>query len=83
MPMVANDAPLARFGSSRALSSSFALASMRRQALHAARLELAHPRTGAEMSWETPLPADMRGVLDALEADLRESKGGIADEGRS
>lgn len=48
-----------------------ALASMHRQALHAAQLQLAHPRTGRSMQWESPLPADMRGVLEALEADLR------------
>ncbi|MGH8259398.1 MAG: RluA family pseudouridine synthase, partial [Steroidobacteraceae bacterium] len=53
-----------------------ALASIRRQALHAARLELAHPRTGAVMSWEAPMPADMQAVLAALEADLSASAGG-------
>ncbi len=52
-----------------------ALASMRRQALHAARLRLEHPRTGRAMSWEAPLPADMQRVLTALEADLRASAG--------
>lgn len=52
-----------------------ALESMHRQALHAAKLELAHPRTGRDMSWESPLPADMRSVLAALEADLEVSSG--------
>ena len=47
-----------------------ALASLHRQALHAAKLKLAHPRTGREMSFEAPLPEDMQRVLAALEADL-------------
>jgi 23S rRNA pseudouridine1911/1915/1917 synthase len=38
-----------------------------RQALHAARLGFAHPRTGAVLSFETPLPPDMVALLDALE----------------
>jgi 23S rRNA pseudouridine1911/1915/1917 synthase len=40
-----------------------------RQALHAARLKLAHPLTGRELDWETPMPADMQELLDVLEAD--------------
>ena len=47
-----------------------ALRGMRRQALHAARLELAHPEHGDWRSWEAPLPADFQDVLDGLEADL-------------
>ena len=38
-----------------------------RQALHAAALELLHPRTGKLVSWSAPLPADMKKLL----ADLR------------
>jgi 23S rRNA pseudouridine1911/1915/1917 synthase len=40
-----------------------------RQALHAARLTLAHPQTGREHTWEAPLPPDMQHLLQALEAD--------------
>jgi 23S rRNA pseudouridine1911/1915/1917 synthase len=40
-----------------------------RQALHAARLVVDHPRTGVRMAFEAPLPADMRRVLDALRAE--------------
>jgi len=47
-----------------------ALQNMRRQALHAARLEFAHPETGDWVGWNAPLPDDFQGVLDALEADL-------------
>jgi len=35
-----------------------------RQALHAAELAFVHPRTGVEMSWNEPLPADMKHLLD-------------------
>jgi len=34
-----------------------------RQALHAARLELVHPRTGRTRHWESPLPEDFRTLL--------------------
>ncbi|MDP2135208.1 MAG: 23S rRNA pseudouridine(1911/1915/1917) synthase RluD [Sulfuritalea sp.] len=37
-----------------------------RQALHAWRLALRHPATGAEMAWESPLPADFAQLLEAL-----------------
>ncbi len=37
-----------------------------RQALHAARLAFAHPRTGDPMVLEAELPADLEGVLKAL-----------------
>jgi 23S rRNA pseudouridine1911/1915/1917 synthase len=39
----------------------------KRQALHAAELELVHPRGGKPMRWSAPLPADMKKLL----ADLR------------
>jgi len=45
------------------------LAGFSRQALHAARLALRHPRSGAELSWEAPVPPDMQGLLDALVED--------------
>jgi 23S rRNA pseudouridine1911/1915/1917 synthase len=37
-----------------------------RQALHAARLALIHSGTREELSWESPLPADISGLLDSL-----------------
>ncbi len=48
-----------------------ALDSFKRQALHAARLQLDHPRTGRTMQWEAPLPEDMTGLIEALAADVR------------
>jgi 23S rRNA pseudouridine1911/1915/1917 synthase len=40
-----------------------------RQALHAWRLALVHPATGAEMAWESPLPADFAQLLEDLRHD--------------
>jgi 23S rRNA pseudouridine1911/1915/1917 synthase len=37
-----------------------------RQALHAFRLALIHPDSGAEMAWEAPLPADFAALLEQL-----------------
>ncbi len=37
-----------------------------RQALHAARLDFVHPITGVELHFETPLPADMAALVEAL-----------------
>jgi len=38
-----------------------------RQALHAAQLGFAHPRTGEKLDFATPPPPDMQALLDALE----------------
>ncbi len=56
-------------GASEALIE--ALRSFRRQALHAARLELTHPATGEAMAWASPLPADMQALLELLREDGR------------
>jgi 23S rRNA pseudouridine1911/1915/1917 synthase len=45
-------------------AKTHALDGFKRQALHAARLELVHPRTGRARHWESPLPEDFRGLLD-------------------
>jgi len=37
-----------------------------RQALHAARLEFEHPRSGERVSFEAPLPEDIQRTLEAL-----------------
>jgi 23S rRNA pseudouridine1911/1915/1917 synthase len=42
------------------------LARFPRQALHAARLGLVHPSTGLDCEWRSPLPQDMRGLLERL-----------------
>ena len=48
------------------------LEGFKRQALHAARLKLAHPVTGEEVELEAPLPADMAHLVAVLEADANE-----------
>jgi 23S rRNA pseudouridine1911/1915/1917 synthase len=40
-----------------------------RQALHAAELTLTHPRTRKVMTWRSPLPRDMKRLLDTLRSD--------------
>jgi 23S rRNA pseudouridine1911/1915/1917 synthase len=42
-----------------------------RQALHAARLGLVHPRTRQPQHWDAPLPDDMARLLEALRAAAR------------
>jgi len=44
-----------------------ALLDFPRQALHAARLGFAHPRTGAALSFERPMPSDMAALVGALD----------------
>jgi 23S rRNA pseudouridine1911/1915/1917 synthase len=44
---------------------------LERQALHARRLQFAHPDTGAAIAVEAPLPQDMQSVLDELGAHRR------------
>jgi 23S rRNA pseudouridine1911/1915/1917 synthase len=47
-----------------------ALLDFPRQALHAASLGFAHPRTGAFMRFETPPPTDMLSLIGLLEGNL-------------
>ncbi len=42
------------------------LGSLRRQALHAARLTLIHPESDETLSWDAPRPDDLEAVLEAL-----------------
>ena len=44
------------------------LAHCPRQALHATALGFVHPVSGAELAFESPLPADMRALIEALSA---------------
>jgi 23S rRNA pseudouridine1911/1915/1917 synthase len=46
-----------------------ALREFPRQALHAARLQLEHPVRGKPIDVASPLPADLRELLDVLAAD--------------
>ena len=55
-------------GASEALRD--ALRGFRRQALHAARLELRHPVTAEDLGFEVPPPADCDRLLQALREDI-------------
>lgn len=48
------------------------LKGFKRQALHAAKLTLVHPRTGDTLAFEAPLPADFTALLAALRAGASE-----------
>lgn len=45
------------------------LRSFKRQALHATRIEYAHPISGEHQAWERALPADMQALVDGCEID--------------
>jgi 23S rRNA pseudouridine1911/1915/1917 synthase len=47
-------------------SAAAAAKAFPRQALHAAVLGFTHPRTGKELRWESPLPADLEALKAAL-----------------
>ncbi|MDR8522790.1 MULTISPECIES: 23S rRNA pseudouridine(1911/1915/1917) synthase RluD [Shewanella] len=49
----------------------------KRQALHAVRLELAHPFTCEIMSWQAPIPDDMVKLTKALRKDTEENPTGF------
>jgi 23S rRNA pseudouridine1911/1915/1917 synthase len=51
------------------------LRGFRRQALHAARLALTHPRTGARLQWAASVPPDMSALMQALARDAAEHAG--------
>ena len=68
-PIVGDPVYLRRVpGAAKALNSASreALLDFPRQALHAARLGFAHPRTGAALAFETAPPADMASLLKRL-----------------
>lgn len=56
----------------KAASAEFieVLKGFKRQALHAVRLELAHPFTCEIMSWTAPIPEDMQVLTQAMRKDL-------------
>ena len=48
------------------------LRNFKRQSLHAAQLSLYHPVTEEWMSWQAPLPDDMKNLLTHLSQDTRD-----------
>jgi 23S rRNA pseudouridine1911/1915/1917 synthase len=61
-----------RTPSSRRSAARQALRNLVRPALHAARLAFTHPATGARVAFESPLPADLAGVVGELRAATRD-----------
>ena len=51
-----------------------ALRTFRRQALHAARLELEHPIHGERLCLDAPIPADLEALLEVLRQDMHEER---------
>jgi 23S rRNA pseudouridine1911/1915/1917 synthase len=47
---------------------------MNRQALHAQRLEFTHPRTGERVQFVSPIPQDMKDLLECLRRHCGEGK---------
>lgn len=45
-----------------------------RQALHAEKLALIHPRSGKPLEWQQPMPADMQELIAALQEDQHHAK---------
>ena len=50
------------------------LTGFKRQALHAQKIGLVHPKTEENMSWESPIPEDMKNLLGALKTDSRQQQ---------
>jgi 23S rRNA pseudouridine1911/1915/1917 synthase len=50
-----------------------ALEKFHRQALHAAKVTLTHPKSGKRVTFEAPLPDDMKNLLGMLERDMEEN----------
>jgi 23S rRNA pseudouridine1911/1915/1917 synthase len=48
--------------------------SLARNFLHAARLELVHPRTGKRIALESPLPAELQAFLTTIERGVAKQR---------
>jgi 23S rRNA pseudouridine1911/1915/1917 synthase len=44
---------------------------LERQALHARRIEFTHPLSGQRITLESPIPADIQGVIDILQSTVK------------
>ena len=58
-----------RFGKGKVMAGIPKTISLRRNFLHAARLELAHPRTGEKLSFSQPLPRELEEFLTVLKRE--------------
>ncbi|MGD8567147.1 MAG: 23S rRNA pseudouridine(1911/1915/1917) synthase RluD [Gammaproteobacteria bacterium] len=73
-PLVGDAAYGGRLRLSPQCSAAYAdyLRRFKRQALHATRLSLTHPQTQQWMQWETPMPDDMRQLVELAEQDMEQ-----------
>ena len=74
LPIV-GDAKYGNFALNKALARNGAQPGIKRMFLHAYRMKLAHPITGATLQFEAPLPADCRDFVEALRAQREGSEG--------
>jgi 23S rRNA pseudouridine955/2504/2580 synthase len=65
LPIV-GDAKYGDFALNKELARSNARPGLKRMFLHAYRLKLTHPATGAVLQFEAPLPAECRRFIDQL-----------------
>ena len=56
---------------------------LNRQALHAAELGFEHPKSGKQKLFESPLPADMARLIEALKAPIQSAKKAKTTEKRA
>jgi len=72
-PIVGDPVYGGRFGLPRGATQGLieALRGFKRQALHAATLGFAHPRSGKPLTLQSPVPADFAHLLGALREDAR------------
>ena len=68
-PLVGDPAYGGRRARARANRDAATLPRFGRQALHAARLSLVHPLARRDMTWESPLPADLARLIDSLRSE--------------
>ena len=78
LPIV-GDAKYGDFALNKALARANAKPGLKRMFLHAYRLKLTHPASGAPVQFEAPLPADCRSFVAQLN-ELRESQNGSNPE---
>ncbi|CAD6547669.1 Ribosomal large subunit pseudouridine synthase C [Paraburkholderia hiiakae] len=76
LPIV-GDAKYGDFALNKELARAGARPGIKRMFLHAHRLKLVHPITGAPLQFEAPLPPDCRGFVDALRA---QREGGAGED---
>jgi 23S rRNA pseudouridine1911/1915/1917 synthase len=62
--------------------SQTSFGAIRRQMLHAWRLEIVHPRSGEPMRFESPLPEDMKRLIAGLEVGRRKAEVGSRQKSR-